>query len=202
MEAFSMNDYGLSAYINQMKYVAFKISLLHTFFTTRFPKADESTIIEFETLQIRKIIEHIALGSLIANKDIYCQCYEKFEKCWNARLIFRAIERINSRFYPEPIKVDKSVIPHNCIPISESYMKKEEAIAVYDKCSSILHASNPFGSQPDIRFFRENIPKWHDDLVSLTNNHLIHMADGNHVYYVIMRSSQNGKPTGTLFRHT
>ena len=35
--------------------------------TTLFP----ITNIEFMTLQIRKIIEHIAMGNLIANKELY-----------------------------------------------------------------------------------------------------------------------------------
>ena len=43
-------------------------------------------VIEVETvcLQFRKILEKIALLSLIANKDIYSQQYEKFAKHYHA----------------------------------------------------------------------------------------------------------------------
>jgi hypothetical protein len=197
-----MEDYGLSAYVEQMNYVALRMAVLRNFINFMIKTTSDFTTIEFQILQIRKIIEHIALGSLIANKDLYCDFYKKFETCWNARLIFRDLERINPRFYPEPIKVDKSITPNNFIPVSEKYMTKEEALVVYEKCGSILHATNPYGSQPDISLYKDNIPKWYQDLLVLTDNHLIHMVGGNHIFYVIMRSAQTGKPAGNLFQRT
>lgn len=70
--------------------------------TTLFP----ITNIEFMTLQIRKIIEHIAMGNLIANKELYEEYSAKFSSNWNARYIFRDLERLNFKFYPEPVKSD------------------------------------------------------------------------------------------------
>lgn len=178
------------------------MAVLRNFITSKLLIPAEYPIIEFNVLQIRKIIEHIALGSLIANRDLYNQFYDKFEKCWDARLIFRDLERINPRFYPEPGRIDKSQKPHNFIPLTEGYMKKDEALKVYEKCGSILHATNPYGSQPDFSYYINNIPKWYDNIVMLTDNHLVCMLGVERIYYVIMRSAQNEKPAGSVFIRT
>ncbi len=59
-------------------------------------------IIEVETLclQFRKILENIALLSLVANKDLYAENNRKFARHYHAKRIIRALERINPDFYP------------------------------------------------------------------------------------------------------
>lgn len=63
-----MEENGLNLYLQEMWYVKKRTEAIRTIAlkekTTLFP----ITNIEFMTLQIRKIIEHIAMGNLIANK--------------------------------------------------------------------------------------------------------------------------------------
>ena len=63
-------------------------------------------IIEVETvcLQFRKILEKIALMSLVANKELYAEQNEKFAKHYHAERIMKDLERINPDFYPVPTK--------------------------------------------------------------------------------------------------
>ena len=101
-----MEENGLNLYLQEMWYVKKRTEAIRTIAlkekTTLFP----ITNIEFMTLQIRKIIEHIAMGNLIANKELYEEYSAKFSSNWNARYIFRDLERLNFKFYPEPVKSD------------------------------------------------------------------------------------------------
>lgn len=45
--------------------------------------------VEFACLQIRKILELIAFGSLISNMELYSKEYDKFSKFWNAELMLK-----------------------------------------------------------------------------------------------------------------
>lgn len=66
----------------------------------------EITNIEFCVLQVRKMLELIALSSLVSDADLYREKMDKVEKMWNARLIIRDIERIHPDFFPHPITIE------------------------------------------------------------------------------------------------
>src|ERR1035437_4908675 len=61
------------------------------------------TNIEFCCLQIRKIIELVALSSLVANKNQFERLMIKFEHLWNLKEILKDIKKLNPDFYPQPI---------------------------------------------------------------------------------------------------
>jgi hypothetical protein len=49
----------------------------------------KATTIESVYLQFRKILELIALGSLVANKNEFSKVYNDFAKCWNAQYLLK-----------------------------------------------------------------------------------------------------------------
>src|SRR5260370_28719120 len=71
----------------------------------------KATTIESIYLQYRKMLELIALGSLVANKDVFSKVYQDFAKYWNAELLVKDIERVNPDFYPRPIIQEPSSLP-------------------------------------------------------------------------------------------
>lgn len=156
------------------------------------------TNIEFMVLQIRKIIEHIAMGNLVANKELYEEYNTKFSLNWNAKYIFRDLERLNPRFYPEPVKTDRSKKPGRWIPVNEEdYLSKEDAIKIYDKCGALMHAENPYGATVDLDYYETMIPIWYKKIMNLLSQHLIHMVDGEHLYCIVMNDEKN--PSGYEF---
>src|SRR6516162_6253486 len=60
--------------------------------------------IELAFLHVRKILELIAFGSLIANRDKYSAVHENFANHWKAKDMLSAIEKLNADFYPVPVK--------------------------------------------------------------------------------------------------
>ena len=192
-----MEENGLNLYLQEMWYVKRRMEAIRTIAlkerTTLFP----ITNIEFMTLQIRKIIEHIAMGNLIANKELYEEYSAKFSSHWNARYIFRDLERFNSKFYPEPVKSDNTKEVGEWITIDEDYLTINDAIKIYEKCGGLLHASNPYGSQINANYYQEKMPIWYKKIMNLLNQHLIHMVDGEHIFFITMNG--DGNPQGYEF---
>lgn len=163
------------------------------------------TEVEFICLQFRKVIELIALSSLVANKDEYSKQHEKFETHWNARLIFQDLERINSKFYPEPskqiVKNGKNGEKYfHFERITTGYLTKDKAVKIYEKCGGILHAENPFkGGEKDIKKLYAEFPKWLTEVITLLNHHSIILHGQDHMVVGLMKGEKDGQPHVTLF---
>ena len=128
-----MEKGGLVLYLREMWFVKNRMNAIYSIGTHKQTTLFPATNIEFIGLQIRKIIEHIAMGNLIANKELYEKYSSKFSSNWNAKYIFQDLERLNPKFYPEPVKTDKSKGKKEWTVIGKEYLSKEDAIKVYDK---------------------------------------------------------------------
>jgi hypothetical protein len=69
----------------------------------RVPVFPQPARVEFVYLQLRKIIELIAMGSLLANAKMFAQVQSNIQKYWNAKDLLRDIQAVNLDFYPNPI---------------------------------------------------------------------------------------------------
>ncbi|MEO9497405.1 hypothetical protein [Vibrio splendidus] len=158
--------------------------------------------VESAYLQIRKILELIAFGSLVSNIDIYSKEYENFSKFWNAERMLKDMKKVNSRFYPEPQaqkESDREGIKHDLIELDEKeYLNTEEFVKLYKKCGAIMHADNPYGSKVDYCFYRKAIPNWIEKINALLNVHKIQLVGDENLYLVRMRSN-NEAPICTIF---
>ena len=60
-------------------------------------------------LQMRKICELIAFGSLIANKELYSQHYETFAEDWRLGRVVDKLRKVNPNFFPVPMSAPYEV---------------------------------------------------------------------------------------------
>ena len=149
---------------------------------------------EFIALQIRLIIESIALASLAVNKSLFEQENNKFKEWWNADKIFKAIENKNPDFYPQPFNRMPSNMPgvdSELIDLKEGFMTRDEILKVYGECCNILHASNPYNVKQDHNSFINQTPKWIGLIVNLLNSHKIKLLNDEALYIVNMRDESN-----------
>ena len=161
----------------------------------------KATTIEVVYLQFRKMLELIALGSLIANKDIFSKVYQDFSKYWNAELIIKDVERLNPHFYPHPIiqtpssrpgvSMDWHSRPHD-------YLTKDDLIKLYKKCGAIMHCGNPYGSQLDYGYYEKRMDYWSERIRNLLNSHCIRLVNDTHLYLIQM-GDENGVPSYNVF---
>ena len=164
------------------------------------------TQIEFCVLQIRKMLETIALGSLVANRELYSSYYNNLDKMWNGRLMLKDMERLNPEFYPKPITVDISKEPHDLVNKTEGYLTKADYIDIYDKCGKLLHSESPFVSDKEneimYKSYEESLYGWCGKIIGLLNTHLIYLADGKTMLYVTMQTNDKDidYPAGNVFK--
>lgn len=166
----------------------------------------ENRILVSETvaLQFRKIIELIALASIAANEEKYAEVREQFRCDWHARRIFDQLHEINPRFYPTPIAGLSDPAYEGAASVIEEhfsgYLSLEEAISLYDRCSAILHAENPFGRKID---YDETI-SWINTIIPLLKvlleNFWVHLSPADRAFCVWMYFEQEKDIDVALFK--
>jgi hypothetical protein len=157
--------------------------------------------VEFVYLHLRKIIELIAMGSLLANAETFSKFHANIQSYWHAKDLLKAMEAINPAFYPKPIiqkPSERPGIKMDWLDRPDDYLTKDRFITLYDKCGSIMHARNPFAPDPDYQKLEESGPKWYLWIVNLLNSHLIRLA-GDPNLYLIQMGSEGAPPTYTSF---
>lgn len=153
----------------------------------------KATTIESIYLQYRKMLELIALGSLVANKEVFSKVYQDFAKYWNAEFLVKDIERVNPDFYPRPIIQKPSGAPGGKIEWSDrpnDYLTKDELIKLYKKCGAIMHCGNPYGSQVDYAYYESMVAYWGTRIMNLLSAHYIRLVSDPNLYLVQMGSNE------------
>jgi hypothetical protein len=198
----SMITEDIDKYCKSMEEVKRRTIAIKTILNKNHTTAYRATNIEFVCLQIRKILELIALGSIVANKDEYARQHEKFAKHWHATRILDDVEELNPQFYPIPVRQvfdpkAKKVI--GTVDISEGYLTREDFVNVYDRCSEILHAANPFGDGIDYAPIEQSIPIWLSKIKTLLDHHQIQLLNEKEQLWVLMEAKSDKKVHAYIF---
>ena len=138
---------------------------------------------EIVFLQLRKMLELIAFGSLAANKTIYATARAKFASDWRAKKILEYVEDINPNFYPQPLRIEsitqESKRKHfHLQPLQEGFLTKEEFAQLYDYCGDVLHARNPFGNAGPVVHVGRSAQEWLSRIENLVSLHRAQLITG------------------------
>ncbi len=161
------------------------------------------TTIESGYLQLRKVLELIALGSLVANVVEYARQQKKFEQHWHAARILADIEVINPNFYPVPGVqiIDEATGKVKCVDsLKTPFLTRDDFVTLYERCGSILHAENPYGQSRDITAYDAEMGPWLDKTVALLNHHQIQLLDSDLQLWVIMHAKDDGRVHGFIMQ--
>ena len=193
---------NIEKYCNLMEEVKKRTLAINGILSGKYTTSFKATNIEFVYLQLRKILEIIALSSLVANKNEFEKREIKFEKFWNPKFIIKDIERLNPDFYPKPVKEIPSIKPNtknDLVDISEGFLTKEEFVEIYDKCGKILHTDNPFGSKADLNEYEKQITSWMGKIKILLNSHVIKLLDDDNLYLIHMKEKRDNSVHSYVF---
>jgi len=185
-----MQEPDIAKYASLMKEVRLRTVVIHFFTTGGGHALYEPPTIESMCLQLRKILELIAMASLVANKGAYSKLYDDFAKTWNAKFLLKQLKGVNADFYPKPIVEIPSKRPGvkmDWAPMSADYLTEVEFVKVYEKCGAIMHWGNPFGSQVDYAYYRKQIPIWSRRVVNLLNSHTIRLVNDERLFLIHMK---------------
>ncbi|KFN49509.1 hypothetical protein P873_10165 [Arenimonas composti TR7-09 = DSM 18010] len=139
--------------------------------------------LECVALSIRKCIELVAIASIAANRADYEKVREGFASDWNARLIFRDIERLNPDFFPGPFEFeDETTMRYP----SYDCLTKEGAITTYEQASRFLHARNWYAAAIDVESELRALNRKALLLQSLLRSFEVRLLPSNFLYFVLL----------------
>lgn len=184
----------LEKYLEQMNIIIKRQEVINNIMAMKKTTGYYYSDIEICVLQIRKIIELMAFGSVVTSVGHDKEILKKCPKWWNSKLVFNEIERINKDYFPRPVENGNGTI----IELCGDYTTKEEILKIYDKCGKFLHSDNPYASPHDIEYYEKNIAIWNKRISQLLNRHIIRLSDGN-LYFICMKFEKTGKSFGCLF---
>lgn len=183
-----MQGADITKYVDLMEEVKRRIVVVNALLAEKPGLPYPATTVESLFLQLRKVLELIALGSLVANREEYSKVYAEFSKSWNARLLLRDLERVNPDFYPRALLATPGQTPEVKVHFVDEpdALTKDDFLKLYEKSGAILHAGNPFGSQVDYNYYVTSAPAWRDKVVALLNTHMFHLVGRSEKYVVAM----------------
>jgi hypothetical protein len=194
-----MQQSDIQKYCNLMEEVKRRMLVINAFGNRLTTTPFGATNIESVYLQLRKILELIALGSLVTNKVEFSKAYSEFSKYWNAQYLLQDLERVNSEFYPQPIIEKPGTKPEVAAdwePKTSGFLTKEDFLKLYEKCGKIMHAGNPYGTQIDYSYFEKSIQDWLNKITGLLSSHYIKLVNDPNIYLVHMRENERSGSVG------
>jgi hypothetical protein len=183
-EALQTMSNDINTYVKQMAEVRHRLGLVQAVLAGSVRTGHQTFDAELIFIQLRKALELIAFGSLCANKQKFSQVYEKFADQWSAKRLFRDLEKVNPKFYPEPLEEPKQLPGasgprhfHFDRPV-DGFMTPNEFVQLYDSSAEVLHIRNPFKrGDPTIRI-GYTVEQWIARIKRLLSWHLMHLTDG------------------------
>jgi hypothetical protein len=192
-----MDEKDMDRYCKCMEEIKLRVEAVNAILQKRCKTLCIATNIEFMCLQIRGILELIALASLVTDEKEYkTRSKELASNPWNAKVILREIERVNPNFYPVPgkqIKDPKTNKVKEVIDVSEGYLSREEFPSVYNKCSDVIHSHPFYAGGFDYLTLENDIPIWIRKIRTLLNHHQIQLLNEKEQLWIIMKADSDGK---------
>ena len=104
------NTQDAKRYANGMAEIRQRLGIARTA-VARVRETQNQDLVNTETifLQMRKVCELIAFGSLIANKELYSHHYETFAEDWRLGRVVDKLQKVNPDFLPVPISAPYAV---------------------------------------------------------------------------------------------
>lgn len=170
---------ALSIYVECMEEAKHRLAAAERYAAgaTTQPRLDT----ESACLQLRKTLELVAYAAIAPHKSKYEQWRAAapkkpgdFRKDFNGREILASLTAINPYSYPRPLAPRvKTTNGWHYPPFPGEYFSKKRYERVYDRCSALLHADNPWGNKKFYQEFQRNIPRYIALIRALLNVHSV-----------------------------
>jgi len=161
-----------------------RITLVNSLFARRVTTGQDHLDAEIVFLQFRKILEHIALASLVANKDAYSKARASFANDWHAKRMLEQLTKVNPEFYPFPVTLVSTATQadgrriHRLEPLTTGFLTKDEFAELYNYCGDVLHAQNPYQTRTTINV-RLSAQEWLARIENLVRLHRAQLVTGS-----------------------
>jgi hypothetical protein len=175
------NTEDAKRYANGMAEIRQRLGIARTA-VSRIRETRNQDLVSTETifLQMRKVCELIAFGSLIANKELYSQHYETFAEDWRLGRVVDKLRKVNPDFFPVPMSAPYEVAPGHkqAGPSLALSITEGELVDLYNICGRILHSRNPFSTADATHQIGHTVDEWLARLEGLLRWHRIQLVNG------------------------
>ena len=188
-------------YLRQMEEIKRRIDAIEKLANTAISQNYLAVVTESIYLQFRKILELIAMASLVANEEAMKEAERSFRKLrgeWNAHKILKIVESVNPDFYPVPIEkqpyYDHPLVKSQIVEKTKGFLTRDMFSTLYNqKCGPLLHAENPFGNRTNYRDLWDEGSDWKRKIMDLLNSHKIKLVGYEGFYVINMVDATSGK---------
>lgn len=196
-----MHPITIEKYLEQLKEIKRREDIFKAFPYGAADAAYEEAAIEIATLQLRKILELLAFGFVLATGEKAIPPYRSFAKYKNVKEFLAQIQKLNKDYYPQPIiqqKNEKEEMHWNH-PTTDKYLTPEDFDILYDHCDRVLEPRRVGALPMSLEQCKTANLRWYNKVVRLLDAHLIH-PEGDDVAYLFQMGTVDANPTCTPFK--
>ncbi len=182
-------------YLECMEEARQRIQLIRSILARTTSVGREDFDAELIFIQLRKTLELTAFASMSANKEKYAEAYNKYSTHWNAELMLKDLERINSDFYPSPLKIASISADgvKNIDFVKDGFLTKADFIKLYNLCGRALHARNPYSTKDPVIKLGYSLEEWTTRIINLLSFHRARMVENTGGWIVTLYGNSDDK---------
>jgi len=185
----------IQRYCGQMEEVNLRLKAIDEILSAGVQHNGSNSSSEQLALQFRKILELIAFGTLIANRETYSTAHSDYISHWKAKDLLQNLEAVNPAFYPVPLKppVQRQDGSKHFDNVSRNYLTRDQFMSLYDLCGSILHTHNPYSGKKAKQISTEAGRKWAKLVKNLLALHLAKLVAASECWVVVMHDQRDSR---------
>ncbi|QZO12314.1 hypothetical protein [Pseudoalteromonas piscicida] len=203
-EFYNSHTSGIKKYCDLLEEVKLRIKTVQAIVKKEVPEQPfgcTNFSEEFVFLQVRKILELIAFGSMASNISVYEKAHSDYQNNWRTKNILKRLEDLNKDFYPLPLKeVETQEGNRALVNVQDGYLTKNDLVFLYDVSSKVIHAPNPYAEARKIDL-KMSIDDWMHRIASLLWFHQIKLVDSNVSWLVYLIHPETKKSQAIQLAH-
>lgn len=196
-----MHQNAVEKYLEQLREVKQRGNVFHAFSSGTANAIYEEATVEVATLQLRKILELLAFGFVLATGEKAIPAYASFTKYKNVKEFFSQLQKINKDYYLQPAiqKQNEQEEMQWIYPVSDEYLTPEDFDILFEHCDRVLEPRRVGVLPMSLEQCKTANLRWYAKIVRLLNAHLVHSEDKD-VAYLFQMGASNADPTCNPFK--
>jgi hypothetical protein len=161
----------------------------------------EEATVEVATLQLRKILELIAFGFVLAAGERAIPAYASFVKYKNVKEFFSQLYKLNKDYYLQPVlqkRNEEGEMQWIYLAAGE-YLTPEDFTILFEHCDRVLEPRRLVTWPMSLEQCKTANLRWYSKIVRLLNSHLVQPED-NKVVYLFQMGASDADPTCNPFK--
>lgn len=146
-------------------------------------------------LHLRKCMELVVFGSLVAHRDAYAAIHPDYAQHWKAHKILDKLAKANPNFFPTPTKITNTAPgAHHLTEPDRPRLTVDDVIFLFDRASDLIHVFQPFQNDGAVTVDLKYTPhEWTQRIWNLLEEHYVMLLGGRQMLLVQMAAPPHGR---------